>query len=265
MGQDLEERRAQDPFLPATIEEENILARYMNQIMPDELGRGDSLAQLPTQAERGVLAGRARALHRRVSPISLSQADMARAQRAIAAMFGGFPQFKPDDPRKVVAGYVTLMRDMPAFAIEAACEDVLRNRAPDFKPEFGPPTVPRLITLCAEHMRELVAERERIKRVLSVKIERNYYEASDAERAKVGAMLAGLGETLRSNTAARDIADRQARDWAMAYTDAMVDNITMDIYARAGIAPVFDHEGRPIHPSKLARSNDGPPHQEERR
>ena len=119
--------------------------------------------------ERAALEQRAAELRAALVPIADDQHDAVA--RAVSAMLGGFSQMLRKNDAEAVAitnGYLTVMRERPAWAIVATCLKVRAGSA-GTSLDFPPPE-PRLNWLVGETLAPYRARLAAIERLLAAKI-----------------------------------------------------------------------------------------------
>lgn len=219
----------QQPALPGFVEDVEALAiarAYFGQI--EDYGQGKlALPTLPTAQERAVLEQRAADLRRVLQPISYADADRQRAMLAFGRLFLGYPTLEKVDKAEKAAAYMIDCADLPAFAIEAAVEDIKHGRVKGLDLDY-PPSSPRVYKIAEAH-RDRVSTQERfpIERVLSVKLLSKPAQTAEEEK-RVGELMRGLADSMtvehedREREERKVLLDKQAarnttdveREWA---------------------------------------------------
>lgn len=128
------------------------------------------LEQLPTTEQRRGIVERQSSINRTLQAASMSDADKTRIARAVAQALAGWVNAKSSNPEASVAGYVLHLQDLPAFAVEKACERVGRGQVEGLSPDF-PPSAARLHQLAKEEIEALTTEAITIARVLRAKLQ----------------------------------------------------------------------------------------------
>lgn len=100
-------------------------------------------------------------------PSSMSGADRGRVGAAIARMFAGYPSQRNSDAQSTVATYVMELGNLPAWAIERACEAVRQGKVPDISLDF-PPSSARLNQIAAAELNIAKSEKGKIEALLEV-------------------------------------------------------------------------------------------------
>lgn len=160
---------------------------------PDD-GEPESL-RLPSAAERGLLEQRRRELAAAATPCSLDS-ERRRAAAAIADMLDGFLRARSIDvaaKQAMIAGILTDLAALPAWAIERACERVRRGEF-DGNPDFVP-TSPRLYRLASAELVPLRLEEQRIAATLRL-LPRSAPPDDDDGRQRIASGLQALSAKL---------------------------------------------------------------------
>lgn len=163
-----------------------MVAIYRNGL--ERIGADVVLRLEVTPADRDVMRLRLEKLNAALRPASMSTSERDRIATAVATMLTGWMNVSRQDPRETVAGYVVHLQDLPAFAVEQACQDAARGHVDGLNPDF-PPSAPRLHQLAEEVCAAMRAESGGIREVLSAKLERT---PTEEERARIGAGFAAL-------------------------------------------------------------------------
>lgn len=195
------------PGLAPDVEAATIAAAYHARI--DDYGQGVlGLPTLPTAQERAILEQRLGELSRALQPISYAVADRERAMKAFGRLFLGYPTLENVNKAEKAATYTIDLGDLPAFAIEAAVDDVKKGRIKDLDPDY-PPSSPRMYKIAAAHRDEIAAKEKRpIERVLSVKMLSKPVQ-TPKEAAKVGELMRDLASGLRVDLDDADLRERK--------------------------------------------------------
>ncbi|MCA1458070.1 hypothetical protein I6F35_33595 [Bradyrhizobium sp. BRP22] len=117
-----------------------------------------------------------------------------RIERAVAAALTGYG--KADQP--TVAAYSRLLSDLPAWAVEQACDDIRRGAATGVNPNY-PPAAPAIHKLADEKMEGARAEKDRLTLLLTAPVEEARPSATPEERARVSASLQNFHDTVAGN------------------------------------------------------------------
>lgn len=196
------------PGLAPDVEAATIAAAYHARI--DDYGQGVlGLPTLPSAQERAILEQRLAELKRALEPVSYAVADRDRAMKAFGRLFLGYPTLENVNKAEKAATYMIDLGDLPAFAIEAAVDDVKKGRIKDLDPDY-PPSSPRMYKIAEAH-RDTVAAKERrpIERVLSVKMLSKPLQ-TPKEAAKVGELMRGLADGMKADFTDRELQERRA-------------------------------------------------------
>lgn len=136
--------------------------------------------RLPSEAERHHLEKRLATLKAMLTPCAHSRDGQVRAGAAIADMLTGFTSLREVDRRGLVAGLVTDLQSLPAWAIETACTRVRRAEVPGLSLDFAPSS-PRLFAVVKAELEPIAAERQRIVETLAL---RPKHEPTEQERQR---------------------------------------------------------------------------------
>jgi hypothetical protein len=170
-----------------------------------------TLTRLPTNSEREAMQARLFVIQSKLRSITYAAGDKAPSQlagAAIAEMMAGFENWKSKSKDELgkqdsIGWYVHELRDMPLFAIEAACQDVRQARVPDLNPDW-PPSSARLVALARVHLEAGKKKHAVIKALIGVSRVRGPEIDESAKDARVGEGLRSLAETLAATTAKID-------------------------------------------------------------
>ena len=132
-----------------------------------EQGRA-TLSKEITREHRGILLERRQSLANQLRGLGMSVAARDRAGVAITTMFrDGWPLYKMDNPKQVVAAYIHALQDFPVWAVESVCSALAKGLIEDARVEF-PPSAAQVAKLCEAKIGDMKAERARFDRVLSI-------------------------------------------------------------------------------------------------
>jgi hypothetical protein len=209
-----------------------------------------TLMRLPDDGERVTLQARQIALNTALRSISYSAHDKKPTQlagAAIAEMLHGFEAWKAksravdQDKQDSIGWYVHELRDMPLFAIEAACQDVRQNRVPDLKPDF-PPSSARMVALARGYAEAARKEHGLVKVLLSVTTARGP-ELSMDRSVRVGEGLRSLADGFMANL------EKQERERNEALSAKTIERNRKDIlheHQVLGVPPIMATKDMPI-------------------
>lgn len=150
--------------------------------------------RLPSLVERTMLDRRLADLAGLLRPAVHSRDDQIRVGAAIAEMLDGFSSLRNIDRRGLVAGFVTDLQSLPAWAVENACGKVRRGEVEGMSLDFAPST-PRLFALAKAELEPLSAENAKIGATLRLVA---YKGPSEEERQRIGAKFTALADELRA-------------------------------------------------------------------
>lgn len=168
-----------------------------------------------SSAEAEALKGRLASVRKSLMPAN-GQIERERIGRAVAAALTGYGK----GDQITVAAYTRLLSDLPAWAVEQACDDVRRGGVPGMNPDYPPPA-PRIHQISDEKMREARAERDKLTLLLTAPVEVVRQATTDEERARVAVSLQGFHEKMATpydvqlaakHKAAREESDRKKAD-----------------------------------------------------
>ncbi|BBF92667.1 hypothetical protein BLTE_13520 [Blastochloris tepida] len=129
---------------------------------------------------------------------ALKPGDRRAAARAVLAMLGLFPAGAAVgadvDVKELVAGYVSAVEDLPAWAVEAACRRFIRGEAPGHNKAFRPSSA-ELAHLARQQVIPVRAEQITIRRILSAEVVR---DVPKADRERVAMRLSELSRGIAS-------------------------------------------------------------------
>jgi type IV secretory pathway VirB10-like protein len=141
-----------------------------------------------TPAESDVLKRRLATVRKTLMPAS-GQLEMARIERAVSAALMGYSRPEP----ATVRNYVRLLNDLPAWAVEAACDDVRRGAATGFNPHYQP-AAPAIHQLADEKLVKARAERDRMTLLLTAPVEDATSPMTEEGAQRVQAILKSFHE-----------------------------------------------------------------------
>lgn len=118
-----------------------------------------------------------------------SSVDLTRIERAVAAALTGYGRAD----QITVAAYTKLLSDLPAWAVEQACDDIRRGAVVGLNPDF-PPAAPRIHQLADEKLVNARLERDKLLLLLTAKVEEQAPPPSPEQRERVAAKLQDFHE-----------------------------------------------------------------------
>jgi hypothetical protein len=135
----------------------------------EEQGRILTLSKEISRADRQMLTERRQAIANSLRGCGMSVAARDKAAAAISGMFrDGWPLYKMDNPKIVVAAYIHGLQDYPVWAVESVCNALAKGSVEDVRPDF-PPSTARIAQLCEVKIEDLRDQKQRFLRVLSIK------------------------------------------------------------------------------------------------
>lgn len=143
-----------------------------------------------TPAETELLRNRLQLVRRQLMAAN-SVTDKTRIERAVAAALTGYG--KAD--QITIAAYTKLLSDLPAWAVEQACDDVRRGAVVGLNPDF-PPAAPRIHQLADEKLVEARLERDKLLLLLTTKVEEQAPPPTPEQRERVAAKLQDFHEKI---------------------------------------------------------------------
>lgn len=207
--------------------------------MIEEGSGGARLPALPSRALRARLEARAAELRRLLRPISGAMAEQEHAGSEVALMLLGFIGARTDiDNVALCAAYVKHLEDLPFFAIERACRDVVRRRPKDMKPDYVPSSA-RLHDMARVHVDPLATEAWRIQRILGVTKALPppmAPEKAEEMRSKLTALAASIALKDAETAGVKDREERRRRDTAEQKGREMRDMLRQ--YEQLGVEPI---------------------------
>jgi hypothetical protein len=114
-----------------------------------------------------------------------SETEMKRIAMALSAALMGYSR---PDTDKLVRDYTRMLGNLPAWAIEQACDDIRRGAAPSINPAF-PPAAPEIHKLAEEKMVEAKTERDRLLLLLTAKVDTMAPTPDEGAKERVAAKL----------------------------------------------------------------------------
>lgn len=139
--------------------------------------------RVPSVLERQMLDRRRVVLDGMVRPSAHSREHQVRAGAAIAEMLDGYTSLRGIDRSGLVAGFVTDLQSLPAWAIELACGKVRRAEVDGLSLNFAPST-PQMFALVRKEIEPLREEERRIAAVLLLEPRREPDEAEQQRMAE---------------------------------------------------------------------------------
>jgi len=217
----------------------NTVRLYLTQMTRGRDGRSTFLPELPAPATLSRLRRAAEHAHAALRSIDLASAEKQKARALIASLFVG--RHLKDDPAGLVATYLTHLKDLPLFAIEAAVEDYKTGNAAAQKAECSPafaPTWAQLFQLGDAHRRELAAQHDSICDVIEAKLlppPPPRPLSADVAAQRMGGVLKNMEIETEQDKQRRAYLDEEARK----RNDASV----ISDYCRNGIEPFYSRGG----------------------
>lgn len=164
-----------------------------------EMVRGQAIAQrLPSPALRQSITRRLEDVRRALLPLGRATVEKQRAAHAVVAMLRGWFNAKSDNPEAKVAGYITILQDLPCWVVERVCQDVATGRVEGLDKAY-PPSAAQLHALCEEALERLRKEAADLVTVSGVKLVAHV--PSEAERLRIGTRLVDLRDELEHGNA----------------------------------------------------------------
>lgn len=230
-----------------------------------------TMARLPSIAERQMLQKRVGDLEEVLSGIgpgstaSPGGQQWQQARRALGALFAGYPSLRNANVPEMLDTYLAWMMDLPAFAIAEACGLLGRGQAKWTDPHTGeverqslhhPPSTSLFFTLAqplALRHREKLAQIEKVLRVKQI----TPPVPSEAERARVGAQMQELADSLKRPMRAAVVDEKQEE---LDRVNALARNQNIAAAWRAeGYEPMFNEGGGIASPGLLKSQGLWPP------
>ena len=233
---------------PTTTDDVAALVNELASGLKYEAGQ-NTLARLPSPEETIKLQSRQIALHNSLRSITYSPSDKKPSQlagAAIAEMLHGFEAWKAksksqdQDKQDSIGWYVHELRDLPLFAVEAACMDVRQNRVPDLKPDF-PPSSARMGALARAHAEAKRKEHGLVKVLLSVTTVRGP-ELSMERSTKVSEGLRSLADGFMATI---ERAEKERADELAVKTIERNEKEIIHEHRVFGVSPIIV-QGKPI-------------------
>jgi hypothetical protein len=227
-----------------TIRATRTLNIYENDVI--EQGRILTLSKEITFEDRKILAERHQAIANSLRGLGLSIVGRERAAAAIAGMFrDGWPLYKIDNAKQVIAAYIHGLQDYPIWAVEAACKALATGQVEDVRPDY-PPATARIAQLCEAKIADLRREKAKFQRVLSIKDTRAP-AMSDEEREAVWRRHQEWKAKQKPDPVSAEELER--REQAAIETRARNDLWMLREYAALGMQPIRSANGMLISPS----------------
>jgi hypothetical protein len=231
-----------------TIRATRTLNIYENDVI--EQGRILTLSKEITREDRKILSDRSHAIANSLRGCGLSVAGRENAAAAIAGMFrDGWPLYKIDNPKQVVAAYIHGLQDYPIWAVQAVCKALATGQVEDVRPDY-PPATARVAQLCEAKIADLRREQTKFQRVLSIK-ETRAPAMTNEEREAV--WLRHQEWRAQQKPDPVSAAELARQEQAAIATRSRNERAMLREYAALGIQPVRSANGMLISPS-LRRS-----------
>jgi hypothetical protein len=220
------------PIAPIDRGLSNAVASIMNTV---EKVDGQAVAtRLPTPELRKSIIGRLADVRTALAPLR-GIAEKDRAARALVDMLRGWFNAKSDDPRAKVAGYITILQDLPCWVVEQVCQNVAAGRVEGLDRAY-PPSAAQLHVLCEEALERLRKEQSDLLMASTVKLAAEPVP-TEAERLRIGTKMVDLRDELEHGNAddveARLLVKREQNNAELARQQSRV----AAEYAAAGMAP----------------------------
>lgn len=182
------------PFQPPTPDRRasDDLAAVQNTTVQDYPAAPGILMMPIPPPVRGRLEARKLALERSLAPCA--RADHPQVAKVIAGMLGAFGGSPGGSPEAVVAKYLHVLVDLPAWAIVAACESLERGEVADASLDFRPSAARVRDTaraICAPWLEEY----HHVRKALEMPA---MDPEDDAMRQRVGKLFAEFAAELKS-------------------------------------------------------------------
>jgi hypothetical protein len=161
-----------------------VLRQYQSDVIVEH-GR-PTLSKEISREHRGILLDRRQSLANQLRGLGMSVAARDRAGVAITTMFrDGWPLYKMDNPKQVVAAYIHALQEFPVWAVESVCGALAKGLVEDARVEF-PPSAAQVAKLCETKIAEMKGERAKFDRILSiVEIRRAPMTGEEREAARL--------------------------------------------------------------------------------
>jgi hypothetical protein len=237
---------ARAPTLPGLLPDVEALRLAESFRTYEEYGQA-VLDRMPTADEKQAMTRRSQDIASALKLIGDGVMAKAEAAEIIAGLLVGYGYARGDKAAaQTVTVYVKHLETVPLFAIRAACEDVKAGRVFDvdrrtgnrvpLSPDKEPSTV-RLRAVAQKHVDALLAEQWKFDRVLRAK-RALPPPVPEAERARIAAKFANLGEDLKAATADDDLERENVAARVAERMNAARDEDILAEYARLGVEPV---------------------------
>lgn len=208
------------------------------------------LVRLPTAQERERLQARREQLVRVLRPISMAVEDKRTAARALASLFAGYPSLRNASAEDMLTAYIAHLQDLPLFAIQRACDDVIHRRIKGLDPDW-PPASPRIYEVAERYASRVYLEKLPFDHALSIRLALPPPDPARSE--KVRAKLQELAEALKTKNRPEETPEHKAA--AATIADAGRRYIR-SAYEQMGAEPVHASDGTLISPQLLALLKD---------
>lgn len=173
------------------------LAAARNLLSRDYPAQPEFLLQPLPVGDRQVLEQRRSMLEGWLRPAHRD--DYPRLTKAIAEMLGAFPAGSSGSEKAVVAKWLQVVSDLPAWAILQACATIEKGEADGVSLDYRP-SAPRLRSVARACMVPWLEEAAQVRKVLTAEA----LEPEDAAmRKRVGALLRDLASDLRGTARAK--------------------------------------------------------------
>jgi hypothetical protein len=176
------------------------VAKIVNSVGPSlELLYGDQFA---IEEQHAPSARDVACLYRRTDVLShyVEARDAEKTASVISQMLAGFPSLRRDvtEAKMMVSAYLSVLADVPPWAVEKACLSYLRKPTP-FAPAPG-----EILESAMEECRQIETELAQIRRVTGAKL---CLPVPEGQRERVSRMMRDLAVSMASNSL------RRSRSW----------------------------------------------------
>ncbi|HWW46294.1 MAG TPA: hypothetical protein VNZ94_00445 [Xanthobacteraceae bacterium] len=213
-------------------------------------GNSPTIAHAVPAADRNALTGRLTVLRKALMPMN-AMSDRQRIGTALMKLLAGYTNTAGiTNPKATITAYIAKLDELPAWAIEAAINDIERGRVEGLSPDF-PPSAARIFQVAETKLADVVREKGMVEQVLSARVVEQLPLRDPDEVQRIAASMRAMAEEFKAQVAGdKEEADQKQKELSRRTIEANDQRILAE-YRMRGLEPAM-FNGRPVSLS-LAR------------